>query len=482
MAAVEQEPILHRDEPLIEGQHGYGSFDDQIGSLVLQQSRHTNAWRNMLIGGFLVMHLMVLAIAVLLWQGIGIWGNNQPVGWGFDIINFVWWIGIGHAGTLISAILLLVRQNWRNSINRFAEAMTIFAVMCAGLYPLLHTGRPWAAYWLFPYPNVMAMWPNFRSPLVWDVFAVSTYMTISILFWFIGLIPDFATLRDKATSMTTKKIYGMLAMGWRGSTKHWHRYEAAYMILAGLSAPLVLSVHSIVSLDFAVSIVPGWNVTLFPPYFVAGAVFAGFAMVLTFAIPLRKMYKLDHLITDLHLDWMAKIMLTTGLIVFYGYLMEVFYAFYSGNEYEMAMTSNRFTGPYMVLFWSLWLCNGLIPQILWSAKARRNEFVLLFVSAAISVGMWLERFVIIPMSLHRDYLPSSWGMYIPTIWDYAMFIGTIGFFVMMMFLFVRFLPMINIFEVKDLWLKMKHANHKNHHAQAPAVATAGPDADNGGSH
>ena len=455
MAAVEEQ--VH-EEHLIQGQHSYADFDEQIGSLILKQSVHPKKWLRMLIIGFLGAQLLLLSIGVLLWQGIGIWGNNQPVGWGFDIINFVWWIGIGHAGTLISAVLLLVRQQWRNSINRFAEAMTIFAVMCAGLYPLLHTGRPWVAYWLFPYPNILALWPNFRSPLVWDVFAVSTYMTISIVFWFFGLIPDFATMRDKAVAPAAKKIFGLLAMGWRGSAKHWHRYEAAYLILAGLSTPLVLSVHSIVSLDFAVSIVPGWNVTLFPPYFVAGAVFAGFAMVLTFAIPLRKWYNLEHLITDLHLEWMAKIMLTTGLIVFYGYIMEVYYAFL-GNQFEQATASNRFSGPYAWMFWLLWLCNGFIPLILFKKELRRNTKVLMFVAFAVSVGMWLERFVIIPMSLHRDYLPSSWGMYIPTMWDIMMFAGTIFFFITMMFLFVRFLPFINIFEIKDLYLKMKHEKH-----------------------
>ena len=458
------EPILtnKEPEPLIQGNHTWNDFDEQIGSIVLEWTRHKKPFYISLVVGLLIAQFLLLSIGWLLYQGIGIWGNNQPVGWGFDIINFVWWIGIGHAGTLISAVLLLVRQTWRNSINRFAEAMTIFAVMCAGLYPLLHTGRPWVAYWLFPYPNILGMWPNFRSPLLWDVFAVSTYMTISIVFWFIGLIPDFATLRDKATSMKAKKVYGLFALGWRGSAKHWHRYESAYLILAGLSTPLVLSVHSIVSLDFAVSIVPGWNVTLFPPYFVAGAVFAGFAMVLTFAIPLRKLYKLDHLITDLHIDWMCKIMLATGLIVFYGYLMEVFYAFYSGNQYEITMAMNRFYGPYAPLFYALYLLNGIIPQLLWSPKNRRNMTVVFLVAQGVSVGMWLERFVIIPMSLHRDYVPSSWGMYIPTMWDFMMFFGTIGFFVMMMFLFIRFLPFINIFEVKELYLRMRHESHDKH--------------------
>lgn len=454
---------------LLPGQHSYSKLDDQIGSLILDHKRHPKAWYVFVAIGGMGTLMLLTSIAWLLFQGIGIWGNNQPVGWGFDIINFVWWIGIGHAGTLISAVLLLVRQQWRNSINRFAEAMTIFAVMCAGLYPLLHTGRPWVAYWLFPYPNVLGMWPQFRSPLIWDVFAVTTYITISALFWFIGLIPDFATLRDKTKNVIAAKVFAMLALGWRGSAKHWHRYEQAYLILAGLSTPLVLSVHSIVSLDFAVSIVPGWNVTVFPPYFVAGAVFAGFAMVLTFAIPLRKWYGLSDLITDTHLDWMAKIMLTTGLVVFYGYLAEVFYAWYSGVIWEEALIQNRFFGPYAVMFWALWLCNGLIPQILWWPKARKNVVVLFVVSQFVSIGMWLERFVIIPMSLHRDYLPSSWGMYVPTVWDFGMFFGTIGFFIMLMFLFFRFVPVINIFEMKDLLYK-KMGDHPGdgHHELATA--------------
>lgn len=458
-------------EALFLGNNTYASIDEQIGSMILDKNRHGKAWFITLGIGFMVMNLLIVSVAWLLYQGIGVWGNNQPVGWGFDIINFVWWIGIGHAGTLISAILLLVRQQWRNSINRAAEAMTLFAVMCAGLYPLLHTGRPWVAYWLFPYPNILAMWPQFRSPLIWDVFAVSTYITISALFWFVGLIPDFATMRDKTLGGLPKRIWGLLAMGWTGSAKHWVRYEAAYLILAGLSTPLVLSVHSIVSLDFAVSIVPGWNVTLFPPYFVAGAVFAGFAMVITLAIPLRKMYKLEHFITLDHFDWMAKIMLATGTIVFYGYLMEVFYAWYSGNPYELFLKENRLHGPYAWSFYSLWIANGLIPMVLWIPKMRRNLLVLFAVSQVVSVGMWLERFVIIPVSLHRDYLPSAWGMYYPTIWDFGMFIGTMGMFVFLMFLFVRFLPIINIFEMKELLTRIRHA--QGGHESAPATVPMG---------
>ncbi len=461
------------NDVMITGQQTYKSLDDSISSLILDQKRHKKPWWVMFALGVSLLGLLGASVTWLLYQGIGIWGNNIPVSWSFDIVNFVWWIGIGHAGTLISAILLLLRQSWRNSINRFAEAMTVFAVMCAGMFPLLHTGRPWvAAYWLLPYPNIMAMWPQFRSPLMWDVFAVSTYLTVSVLFWFMGLIPDLATLRDRATNKLAKVGLGIASMGWRGSNQHWHRYEQSYLLLAGLSTPLVLSVHSIVSFDFAVSIVPGWNVTVFPPYFVAGAVFAGFAMVMTFAIPIRKLYGLQDLITDRHLDWMAKILLATGLIVFYGYVLEAFYAWYSGNVFEWNNTYyRRFVGPYAWAFWSLILCNGIIPQLFWFPWARRNTFTLLFVCTSVSIGMWLERFVIIPMSLTSNYLPSSDKMYYPTFWDFGMYIGTIGLFITLMFLFMRFLPIINMFEMKDLLHKINHAlqKHDEPHAEEASV-------------
>jgi molybdopterin-containing oxidoreductase family membrane subunit len=383
--------------------------------------------------------------------GVGIWGNNVPVAWAFDIINLVWWIGIGHAGTLISAILLLLRQSWRTSINRFAEAMTLFAVSCAVIFPLFHTGRPWlAAYWLFPYPNTMGLWPQFRSPLIWDVFAITTYGLVSLAFWFVGLIPDLATLRDRATNRWTQMIYGMLAMGWRGSAIHWQRYETAYLLLAGLATPLVLSVHTVVSFDFAVGIVPGWHATIFPPYFVAGAIYAGFAMVLTLAIPLRALYGLEDFITNRHLENMAKITLVTGLIVVYGYAMEAFFGWYSANQYERFMILNRTTGPYAWSYWALIFCNGIAPQILWIKRMRTNLPVLFTVALIVSVGMWLERFVIIVTSLHRDFLPSSWDMYYPTVWDFSTFFGTIGLFLMLMFLFLRVLPMISIFEMRTL--------------------------------
>lgn len=449
-------------EPLLEGEQTYETLNQTISSVVLDQKKHGMRWVYIVGVSFVFANVLLVAITFLVYMGVGIWGNNQPVSWAFAIINFVWWIGIGHAGTLISAILLLMRQQWRNSINRFAEAMTIFAVICAGIFPLLHVGRPWVDYWLFPYPSILAVWPQFRSPLIWDVFAVSTYFTVSLVFWYVGLIPDFATLRDRAKKNISRKIYALLCLGWRGSAKHWKTYETGYLILAGLSTPLVLSVHSIVSLDFAVSIVPGWNPTIFPPYFVAGAVYAGFAMVLLLVLPIRAWYNLKELITMHHVDWMAKIMLTTGLIVAYGYLTEFFYASYSGNIYEIYLKNNRMFGPYAVFYYALILFNCLIPQILWSPKMRRTIPVVFGVSLSVTIGMWLERFVIIPLSLSRDYLPSSWGMYYPTIWDYAMFTGTIGFFVFMLFLFVRFVPMINIFEMKELLTRLRgHGKHES---------------------
>jgi Ni/Fe-hydrogenase subunit HybB-like protein len=400
---------------------------------------------------FLLLQALLYTLCVLLFKGVGVWGINIPVGWGFDIINFVWWIGIGHAGTLISAILLLLRQDWRTSINRFAEAMTLFAVACAVIFPIFHTGRPWlAAYWLFPYPNTMGLWPNFRSPLIWDVFAISTYGTVSALFWYVGLIPDMATLRDRAKNKAWKVVYGMAAMGWRGSARHWHNYESAYLLLAGLATPLVISVHTVVSLDFASAVIPGWHATIFPPYFVAGAIYAGFAMVLTLSIPLRKAYGLEDFITMRHLENMAKVMLATGLIVAYGYTMEAFMSWYSGNEYEKFMMANRMGGPYGVFYWALILCNVLVPNLLWIKNLRTNVVSLFLISLVVSVGMWLERFVIIPISLHRDFLPSSWGSYAGTRYDWSAFLGTIGLFLTLFFLFIRFMPVISIFEMRTI--------------------------------
>jgi Ni/Fe-hydrogenase subunit HybB-like protein len=435
--------------PVIEPGHTFATITDKISSIVLTRPT-SNGW---LVGfgiSFLIVMVMLYAIGYLFLRGVGIWGVNIPAGWGFAIVSFVWWIGIGHAGTLISAILLLLRQSWRNSINRFAEAMTLFAVACAGLFPLLHLGRPWLVYWFFPYPNTMNYWPQFRSPLVWDVFAVSTYFTISLVFWFIGLIPDLATLRDRSQNRVTQIVYGMLAMGWRGSARHWARYETAYLLLAGLATPLVLSVHTVVSFDFAIGIVPGWHTTIFPPYFVAGAIYSGFAMVLVLAIPIRKVYGVEDFITERHLENSAMVMLATGLIVAYGYAMEAFMNWYSGNVYENYNIWNRLHGPYAPWYYALLFCNILLPQVLWIRKFRTRPLWLFLVSLDILLGMWLERFIIVVVSLHRDFLNSSWGMYYPTRWDWAVLVGTVGLFASCMFLFVRILPMISIFELRTL--------------------------------
>ena len=432
---------------LVAPGHTFASVTDKISAVVLTE-KPPLFWLIMFTISFILVNVLLVSIGYLFYKGVGIWGNNIPVGWAFDIINFVWWIGIGHAGTLISAILLLLRQKWRTSINRFAEAMTLFAVACAGLFPLIHMGRPWLFYWLLPYPTTFGLWPQFKSPLMWDVFAVTTYATVSLLFWFVGLIPDLATLRDRAKNPIAARIYGLLAMGWRGSTQHWARYEAAYLLLAGLSTPLVLSVHTVVSFDFSIGIIPGWHATIFPPYFVAGAIYAGFAMVLTLAIPIRKAFRLEDFITLRHIQNMAWVMLATGMMVCYGYAMELFFAWYSGNIYEMFMMKNRMFGPYAWSYWMLLLCNLAAPQMLWFKPFRTDMRLLFAVCMFVNVGMWLERFVIIVTSLHRDFLPSSWGMYYPTIWDFATFFGTIGLFLFLMFSFIKFLPMISISEMR----------------------------------
>jgi molybdopterin-containing oxidoreductase family membrane subunit len=425
---------------------------DKISAITLSRRTPLGWW----IGfGFAFIWVMVLffAIAYLFAVGVGIWGINIPVAWGFAITNFVWWIGIGHAGTLISAILLLMRQQWRTSINRFAEAMTIFAVACAAMFPVLHLGRPWYFYWLIPYPNVMDMWPQFRSPLIWDFFAVSTYGTVSLIFWYVGLIPDLATLRDRSPSRVGRAVYGILAMGWRGAARHWRRYEIAYLLLAGLATPLVVSVHSVVSLDFTVAQLPGWHSTIFPPYFVAGAIFSGFGMVLTIAIPVRRFYHLEDFVTMRHLRNMALVMLATGLIVDYGYAMETFMAWYSGREVEIYAILNRLLGPYSLVYWVVLGCNVLAIQVLWFRRARSNVPLLFVVALIVNVGMWLERYMIVVVSLHRDFLPSSWHMFYPTIWDWATFIGSLGLFTALLFLFLRLLPMISISEMRELVLE-----------------------------
>src|SRR5664280_2768194 len=480
--------------PVIAPGYTPATVTDKISAAVLNKT--PKWWYLGFFVSFMALQLLLITMVKLLILGVGIWGINIPVGWGFAIVNFVWWIGIGHAGTLISAILLLLRQTWRTSINRFAEAMTLFAVAAAAQFVLFHTGRQWlavywlfpsphtlgawpqfrsplmwavfavaaaaqfvlfhtgrqwlAVYWLFPYPNTMGVWPQFRSPLMWDVFAVSTYATISALFWFVGLIPDLATLRDRSKHWFGKIAYGMLAMGWRGSARHWHNYETASLLLAGLATPLVVSVHTVVSFDFAVGIIPGWHSTIFPPYFVAGAIYSGFAMVMTLSIPLRKMFGLEDFITMRHLQNMAKIMLATGLIVAYGYAIEIFMAWYSGNPFEQFMMKNRVLGPYGWVWSLLILCNILTPQLLWLRKVRDSVGMLFVISIVVNVGMWLERFVIVVTSLHRDFVPSSWGMYVPTGWDWAFFVGSLGLFFSLMFLFIRFLPVISIFEMRTI--------------------------------
>ncbi len=453
-------------KPMVLGPgHTYATITDKISAIVLKDKLKKGWWFGLLIG-LSLLGLLQLAIGYLMAVGVGIWGINIPVGWGFAIVNFVWWIGIGHAGTLISAFLLLMRQQWRQSINRFAEAMTLFAVACAGMFPLLHMGRPWVFYWMMPYPDTMGTWPQFRSPLVWDVFAVSTYGTISLLFWFVGLIPDLATLRDKTTNPIARYIYGGLAMGWRGSAKHWHRYEMAYLLLAGLATPLVVSVHTVVSFDFTLGIIPGWHSTIFPPYFVAGAIYSGFAMVVTLAIPLRKFYHLEDFLTLHHIDNMGKILLATGSIVAYGYAMEAFMAFFSGpHTPDHNMMVDRMTGAYGPIYWCLILCNIAIPlTFLWSSKIRHNMLAMFLLSLVIQTGMWLERFVIVVTSLHHDFIPSSWGMYYPTKWDWAVFTGTIGLFLTLFLLFIRFLPTLSIFEMRGLAHEIKEQEHQEHAA------------------
>ena len=445
---------------VVDTKETYSSVTKLIGSIPLE-NRIRPGWVVGLLVGFGLLQVMLLSVTYLLVKGTGIWGLNIPVGWGFAIVNFVWWVGIGHAGTLISAILLLLKQDWRMAIARFSEAMTLFAVACAGVFPVLHTGRPWLAYWLLPYPNSMQIWPQFRSPLLWDVFAISTYATVSILFWYVGLIPDLATMRDRAKNRLIKLVYGILALGWRGSAYHWHRYEIASLTLAGLATPLVVSVHTIVSFDFAVSVIPGWHTTIFPPYFVAGAVYSGFAMVLTLLIPLRSYYGLESVITMRHIHNCAKVMLATGLIVGYGYSMEIFIAWYSGVEYEQFMLiTERMTGPYALQYWMLIFCNVITPQLLWFKSVRENLVFLWILTIVVNIGMWLERYVIVVISLHRDYLPSSWDMYAGTVWDWGLYIGTIGLFTTLIFLFIRVLPMIAMFEIRMLLPDNKKTEEK----------------------
>jgi molybdopterin-containing oxidoreductase family membrane subunit len=456
---VEQNPALLEVNPPLVQANSYHDVTEQIsviteGDVVKTPLKY---WITLAITSSIA-GLLGIMLTFLVWNGIGVWGNNRPVGWAWDITNFVFWIGIGHAGTLISAVLFLFRQKWRTSINRSAEAMTIFAVMCAGIFPLFHTGRPWRAYWLFPIPNTdLNIWQNFRSPLIWDVFAVSTYFTVSALFWFTGLVPDLATLRDRATTKIRQWIFGALSLGWRGSARHWSNYEKAYLILAAISTPLVLSVHSIVSFDFATSVIPGWHTTIFPPYFVAGAIFSGFACVMTLLVIARWTLNLQNLITIKHLENMNKIILVTGSIVGYAYATEFFIAWYSGNPYERFAFINRAFGPYWWAYWTMITCNVLSPQFFWIKRFRRSIPFMFILSITTNIGMWFERFVIIVTSLHRDFLPGSWGYFKPTWVDMCTFLGTIGLFLTLFLLFARFLPMIAVSEVKGVLANEKHA-------------------------
>jgi molybdopterin-containing oxidoreductase family membrane subunit len=444
-----------RRAPLVLGKHDNATITDKVCRIV-EMPKPPKAWYVAFGIALSVTGVLGAMLAYLISTGVGVWGLNKPIAWGFDITNFVFWVGIGHAGTLISAILYLFRQNWRTGINRFAEAMTIFAVICAGMFPGIHTGRAWLDYWLFPLPNQMAMWPNFRSPLLWDVFAVSTYMTVSICFWYMGMIPDLATIRDRTTSKLKGAIYGIFALGWRGSNRHWHRYERAYLLLAAIATPLVLSVHSVVSFDFATSMMPGWHATIFPPYFVAGAIFGGFAMVLVLAVPCRQWFGLKDLITPRHLENMCKILLATGMMVGYAYAIEFFISWYSGNPAEGFVFINRAFGPYAWAYWTMVFCNVATPQVFWSRRARQNPWIIFGVAVCVNVGMWFERFVIIVTSLHRDFLPSSWNMYFPTWVEVTTLVGSFGLFFTLFLLFLRFLPMVAMAEVKSVLQKQHH--------------------------
>ncbi|MFK7777291.1 MAG: polysulfide reductase NrfD [Gimesia sp.] len=455
MASVTTKPIdtttievPGKRAPLVLGSPDYGSVTESVCRLA--ESKTSLTFYVALAISASLMGMLFGLIGYLIITGVGVWGNRSPVFWGWPIVNFVFWVGIGHAGTLISAILFLFRQNWRTGINRAAEAMTIFAVICAGVFPGIHIGRVWLAYWLFPIPNQMSMWPNFRSPLLWDVFAVSTYATVSLLFWYMGMIPDLATLRDRATGKIQQFAYGLFSLGWNGSSRHWHRYERAYLLLAALAAPLVLSVHTIVSFDFAVSQLPGWHTTIFPPYFVAGAVFSGFAMVLTLMIPARKLCDIEDLVTDRHLENMTKVIIATGSMVGYAYAMEFFVAWYSGNRYETFAFINRAFGPYAWAYWIMVSCNVISPQLFWIKKIRTTPWMIFVVCIFVNIGMWFERFVITVTSLSRDFLPSSWGYFRPTIVDVLMLIGSFGLFMTLFLLFCKFLPMVAMAEVKGV--------------------------------
>ncbi|WP_266204449.1 NrfD/PsrC family molybdoenzyme membrane anchor subunit [Pontibacter kalidii] len=447
-------------EPLVTGGKTYHDITEDVCRQV--EAKPNVRWAAALAVALVGLAIFIYSVYRTLWYGIGEWGLNKTVGWAWDITNFVWWVGIGHAGTLISAILLLFRQKWRTSINRAAEAMTIFAVICAAMFPVLHMGRPWLAYWVLPLPNTFgSLWVNFNSPLLWDVFAISTYFSVSLVFWYIGLIPDFATIRDRAVGPIARRAYAVLSFGWTGSAKAWSRYETVSLILAGLATPLVLSVHTIVSMDFATSVIPGWHTTIFPPYFVAGAIFSGFAMVLTLMIITRKVFFLEDYITLEHVESMNKVIILTGSIVGIAYTTEFFIAWYSGVEYEQYAFINRAFGPYWWAYWSMMTCNVITPQLFWFRKIRRSLTATFIISIFVNIGMWFERFVIIVTSLHRDYLPSSWAMFSPTIIDIGVYVGTIGLFFTLFLLFAKFFPVVNMAEVKAILKSSSEVTHSH---------------------
>lgn len=450
-----------KELPLIQGRLSLGEIEDLIAKPMSEKP--TKKYFFALSITLSLLMIGAVSLGLTFYYGIGLWGNNQPVGWAFDIVNFVFWVGIGHAGTLISAILFLLRQKWRTAIARFAEAMTIFAVMCAGIFPAVHTGRPWLDGWLLPHPNQHSLWVNFTSPLLWDVFAVSTYFTVSLVFWYIGLIPDFAVMRDRTTGKIKKFIYSLFSLGWRHSHRNWQHYEKSYVILAGFATPLVLSVHTIVSFDFAVSIMPGWHTTIFPPYFVAGAIFSGFAMVVTVLVFVRKVFDLENIITIDHLEKMNKVILATGMMVGYAYAMEFFVAWYSGVQFEQFVFINRAFGPYAWAYWIMVSCNVIFPQFFWVKKFRRSIPVMMVIVIFVNVGMWFERFVITVTSLHRDFLPSSWGYYTPTLYDFGLLLGSFGLFFTLVLLFVKAMPVVAISEIKAVADGAQPTHHGGDH-------------------
>jgi molybdopterin-containing oxidoreductase family membrane subunit len=426
---------------------GLEAVTDPVTAIVLERPAG-RGWLFAFVAAVVLTALLGSGIWVLLVRGVGIWGIDIPVAWGFAITDYVWWIGIGMAGTFISAALYLTRQSWRNSLNRYAEAMTVFAVSVSGLFPVLHLGRPWFFYWLAPYPNRMGLWPQWRSSLLWDFFAITAYLLVSILYFYVGLLPDLATLRDRARTRGRQVFYGLLALGWRGEARHWQRFETLSLVLAALAVPLVFSVHSMVALDFSEGLLPGWHTTLFPPFFVAGALFSGFAMVLVLGIPLRQHYRLQAFITEAHLDKLARLLLAVGLLVDYSYLCEVFFAFYGGDRYEIALTLNRLGGAYAWVFWTTIACNVLAIQLLWLPRVRANHAALFTIALLVVIGMWFERFMLIVTSLYRSFLPSSWGMFYPTLWDLGFLVGSIGLFFLLFLLFVRLLPAVSMFELR----------------------------------